>query len=243
MYCGVIAVQMLLHFRDQLDFLRSEPQKVYGRPPKFLGIIPLPAVNEGVFISAGVCFIGALAAVAFDRARNVALIVALVCFVIYFPPILPLAYIQRKANPVPLVLAVALVAPGELVVAVKVLLALVYLSAGVEKLLATGLRWTDGQSLQSYLIEHYLYSGRRQALFVAGRPLLCRAASTGVLMWELSFWLVLVFPPLTWIYVVAGLLFHAGTAVTMRINYWIYFCPAYVVFLVPPLERFLSRTG
>jgi hypothetical protein len=242
-YCAIIAFQMLIHFRDQLDFWRTRPWQVYGKPPKLLGILRIPAVSERTFIIAGIGFIFALIAVMLDRARAVALVVALVCFVIYFPPILPLSYIQRKASPVPVVLAIALVAPRQLLMGVKLLLALAYLSAGVEKLLTAGPQWADGRSLQTYLIEHYLYSGRTQGLFLAKRPWLCRMVSAGVLSWELSFWLVLIFPVMTWIYVIAGVLFHAATAVTMRINYWIYFCPAYVIFLVPSLERMLSGAG
>lgn len=233
---------MLIHFRDQLEFFRTEPWRVYGPPPRLLGIVPFRPVGERVFICAGVFFTAALAAAASNVARKPALTLALICFLIYFPPILPLAYIQRKINLIPLVLAISLFAQDHVLAAAKLLLALVYLSAGVEKLRTAGLRWIDGESLQSYLVEHYLYSGRPQALFIAERALLCRVLSTLVLVWELSFWLVLVFPAMTWVYVAAGLLFHAGTSVAMRIHYWVYFCPVYFVFFAPALQHYLSVT-
>jgi len=233
---------MLVHFRDQLEFFRTEPWRVYGPPPRFLGIVPLRPVTERVFIGAGIFFTAALVAAASNVGRKPALTLALICFPIYFLPILPLAYIQRKVNLIPLVLAISLFAQDRVLAAAKLLLALVYLSAGLEKLRAAGLRWIDGESLQSYLVEHYLYSGRPQALFIAERGFLCRALSTLVLAWELSFWLVLVFPALTWVYVVGGLLFHAGTSVAMRIHYWVYFCPVYFVFFAPVLQPYLSVT-
>jgi hypothetical protein len=213
-----------------------------GPPPRLLGIFPFQPVSERVFIGAGIFFIVALAAAASNVARRPALTLALICFLIYFPPILPLAYIQRKINLIPLVLAISLFAQDRVLAAAKLLLALVYLSAGVEKLRTAGLRWIDGESLRAYLVEHYLYSGRSQALFIAKRVFLCRVLSVVVLVWELTFWLVLVFPATTWVYVSAGLLFHVATSVTMRIHYWVYFCPVYFVFFVPVLERCLSVT-
>jgi hypothetical protein len=241
-YCGIIAFQMLVHFRDQLAFFRTEPRRVYGPPPRLFGIVPFRPVNECVFIGAGVFFIVALVAAASNVARKPALTLALICFLIYFPPILPLAYIQRKINLIPLVLAISLFAQDRVLAAAKLLLALVYLSAGVEKLRTAGWRWIDGESLKTYLVEHYLYSGRSQALFIAERALLCRVLSTLVLVWELSFWLVLVFPATTWVYVAGGLLFHAGTSLAMRIHYWVYFCPVYFVFFAPDLQHYLSVT-
>jgi hypothetical protein len=241
-YCGIIAIQMLMRFRDQLQFFRTEPWRVYGSPPRLLGIVPFRPVDERVFIGAGILFIAALVAASSNVARKPALTLALICFPIYFPPILPLAYIQRKINLIPPVLIISLFAQDRLLAAAKLLLALVYLSAGAEKLRTAGLRWIDGESLRAYLVEHYLYSGRPQALFIANRAVLCRVLSTLVLVWELSFWLVLVFPATTWVYVAGGLLFHAGTSVAMRIHYWVYFCPVYFVFFAPVLQHYLSVT-
>src|SRR5208283_2728824 len=130
---------------------------------------------------------------------------ALICFPIYFIPILPLGYIQRKVNLIPIVLAVLTAAPERTIQLVTIAVAMVYLSGALEKLRSGGIRWTDGQSIQAYLIEHYLYTQRPQALWLARRPALCRALSVLVLVWELTFWLVIFFPPLGWIYVPVGL--------------------------------------
>lgn len=228
---------MLIHFRDQLQFFRTEPQQVYGPPPRLLGIVRFRPVSEPVFIGAGIGFIVALIGASLNIARTPATILALICFPIYFPPILPLAYIQRKINLIPLVLAVSLFAQNHLIGVVKLLIALLYLSAGMEKLRLAGWRWADGKSLQSYLVEHYLYSGNTRALFIAERPTLCRVLSTVVLSWELTFWLAIVLPAVSWVYVAVGLLFHAGTSLTMRIHYWVYFGPAYLVFFATALHR------
>jgi hypothetical protein len=102
------------------------------------------------------------------------------------------------------------------------------------------LRWMDGETLRFYLLEHYLYTGNPRALLLAQRPLLCALFSITVMTWELSFWAVIFWPALTWVYVTIGLLFHTSTSLLMRIHYWVYFCPVYLVFFAPPLERGLN---
>jgi hypothetical protein len=237
LYCGSIALQTALHYREQLQFFRTQPARIYGPAPLLLGLIRLPSgANEALFAFAGAGFISTLAAAACGFVPRLMLAAALICFLIYFAPILPLGYIQRKVNLIPIVLTVLMVAPGRTIPLVKIAIAMVYLSGALEKLRNAGIRWMDGRSLQGRLIEHYLYTQRPQALWLARRSGLCRTLSVLVLVWELSFWLVIVFPPLAWIYVPAGLAFHAGTAVAMRIHYWIYFCPAYFVFAAPWLS-------
>ena len=51
------------------------------------------------------------------------------------------------------------------------------------------------------------------------------------LIFEVSVVLILVFPALTPLYVVGGLLFHLATGLTMRIHYLIYLGPVYLVFM------------
>jgi len=231
---------MLVHFRDQLNFFRTEPYQIYGGPPRLLGIFPLPHVRESLFLWAGILFIISLAAVTFNFAMQPALALAVVSFVIYFPPILPLAYIQRKVNLIPIVLAAALLAPSDLLPLTRLAVALVYLSAGVEKLRTAGFRWADGESLRAYLVENYLFHSRPQTVFLIERRGLCTLLSTVVLFWELSFWLAILSPSVALIYAMFGLLFHSGTSLTMRIHYWIYFGPAYFAFFVPFLTRHAS---
>ena len=240
LYCGVIALQTLIHYREQLQFFRTQPDRVYGQPPLLLGLVPLPTGNERLFMAAGGGFILALAAAAGGFAPRASPAAALACYLFYFPAILPHGYVMRKTNLIPIVLAIMIMAPGQAIVLVRLSLSLVYLSAGVEKLLASGVRWADGRNLQAYLLEHYLYTERPQALWLARRARLCRWLSTGVLIWELSFWLIMFFPALIPFYALVGLAVHAGTSVAMRIHYWVYFCPAYIVFATPWLCAWIA---
>jgi hypothetical protein len=241
LYCGAIALQTLIHQRELLRFFRTRPARIYGPPPLLLGSIPLPFENESLFIAAGSGFTLALAIAAAGMNPPAALSVALLCYPFYFRPVLPHGHIQRKTNLIPMVLIALIAAPAHAIPLVKLCLALVYLSAGFEKLREAGLRWASGQTLQAYLLEHYLYTDRAPALWLAERPRLCRLLSTAVLGWELSFWLILFLPSLTWLYVPIGLGFHAGTSIGMRIHYWVYFCPAYLVFFAPSLCRLFGH--
>ena len=90
--------------------------------------------------------------------------------------------------------------------------------------------WFNGKYLQAYLLENYLWTDRTSALAVAGKPLLCVLMSTLTLVFELTFWVVIFFPKLIFLYVAIALLFHIGTLVTMRINYLKYLSPVYLVF-------------
>ncbi|HVW87128.1 MAG TPA: hypothetical protein VHB50_20720, partial [Bryobacteraceae bacterium] len=112
LYCGAIGLQALIHFREQLQFFRTGPARVYGPSPKFLGIVAGPVVKEPVFVSAGAMFILALGAAAAGISFRLSLAVAVAAFFVYFPPILSLNYLGRKADMIPLVLIAMLAAPA-----------------------------------------------------------------------------------------------------------------------------------
>ena len=115
---------------------------------------------------------------------------------------------------------------------IKCAIALMYFSAGIQKLRRSGLKWCEGKSLQAYLLEHYLWGDTNSALQLARQPSVCMVLSSMLLLFELTFWLVLVFPWLTIVYVSAGIAFHLGTLLTMRINYLKYLSPVYMVFAI-----------
>lgn len=105
-----------------------------------------------------------------------------------------------------------------------------YLSSAWQKLRRGGLQWCNGSTLQAYLVEHYLWGDMLGALRLAQKPLLCRLLSMLVCTFELTFWLILVCPHLTYGYALSGIAFHVGTAQIMRIQYGTYLSPVYTVF-------------
>jgi hypothetical protein len=128
---------------------------------------------------------------------------------------------------------------------IKLTLALAYFGAGYTKLQTSGVKWADGYTLQAYFLQKYLGEGVWAGYWLAQYYWVCVVFSLGTLALELSF---IVVPflgnrhPLTWMYVVAGLGFHAGIAVTMNIIEFLPFmCLAYLIFLDWSLFRRLIK--
>lgn len=241
LFCSTLAAQLLVNFRDQLRFLQTAPTRVYGQPVRLLGLCPVPTLNTRQFCGTGLLFIVSLLSAAAGLASRWCLFVALCCYFLYFSQIISLAYIQRKTNLLPLVLLILLVSPsiGQPLhhsaplwplVLTKIVLAQMYGSAGVQKLRRGGLRWCNGRVLQAYLVHAYLWGDTPGALRLARHPRLCMLLSALVVTFELTFWLLLLYPSLTYGYVLGGLVFHSATAFTMRIHYLKYLSPVYTVF-------------
>ena len=240
-FCAVQTIQLLLNFGQQYRYFQTQPWRIYGRKQKLLGFIPLPALNQCQFLISGVCLFISLVLVSVAFYPYLFVLLALISHFLYFPQIISLAYVQRKTNLLPIVLFILLASPslnkplsapstGWEILLIKIALVQVYFSAGVQKLSRSGMAWFNGKYLQAYLLENYLWTDRTSALAVAGKPLLCVLMSTLTLVFELTFWVVIFFPKLIFLYVAIALLFHIGTLVTMRINYLKYLSPVYLVF-------------
>ncbi len=233
LYCGTLATQVAFRFQAQSAFFRSEPSRIYGGMPKLLGLARLQRPGYTQFQLAGVAFALGLAAAALGIAPKVGLGVALLAFFIYFPPILGLGSVMRKANLVPLVLGILLLAPSNQLLGVQIAVAAVYFSAGIAKLQVSGWRWMDGVALQGYFVTAYMWHERPLALWLSRSRSLCALLSTVVLIWELTFPVAIFFPSMVWVWVVVGVGFHLATSLLMRIHYWVYFGPVYFVFVAP----------
>ena len=242
LFCGLLAIIVLLNFKDQLAFFRSKPENIYGKPIKLLGQFSMPRVTESQFVVLGVTFIASLLMIVFGLYPKLFIVVALCSYFFYFNPIASLSYIQRKTNLIPLVLLVLLVSPNtgkplnvpatqwELVL-IKLCLAQVYFSAAVQKIKQAGWKWSDGNSLQSSLMNNYLWSDSTPALLLAKNKKLCVFISTVTLFFELTFVVAIFIPVLTAFYVLLALSFHLVILITMRINYLKYLIPIYTVFI------------
>lgn len=254
LFCAALAVQVLLNFGQQYRFYMSQPAKLYGNGHKLLGLISLPVLSRNQFLAAGGCLVICLLLVASGIYPRPAVFMALICCVLYFAQIMPLAYIQRKANLIPIVLLILLVSSSlnkplsststrwELTL-VKLALAQIYFSAGLEKMRRSGFKWLNGAYLQAHLLENYLWTDRPAALAVASNLIVCAALSTFVLIFELTFAIVVFFPMLAFFYVGFALIFHVGTLITMRINYLKYLWPVYLVFFTNIAFHFKTILG
>lgn len=254
LFCAAMAIQVLLNFGQQYRYFMTRPSKLYGKGNKLLGLFTLPVLTRNGFLSAGICLVVCLLLVVVGIYPHVAIFVALISCILYFGQIISLAYIQRKTNLVPIVLLILLLSPslnkslssqstaGELTL-IKLALIQVYFSAGLEKIRQSGLEWINGKYLQAYLLENYLWTDRAVSLTITRSPVICALLSTFVLIFELTFSIVLFLPALTFVYVAFALIFHLGTLITMRINYLKYLWPVYMVFFTDIAFHFKSIWG
>ncbi len=93
---------------------------------------------------------------------------------------------------------------------IQCLLALAYASAAASKLANGGLDWLNGYTLQYYLLGDGLLWNRPLGILLAQSHVLCAVLSWVALIFEATFFLVLIFPRLAWIYIPLGAAFHIG---------------------------------
>lgn len=102
----------------------------------------------------------------------------------------------------------------------QVVVASVYLQVALEKLLSSGLQWFAPETMQTHLLSHPTALG----IWIAQYPILCISLSVLALVWQLSFVLILFFPPLKILILLVGVLFHTFTFILMNVgafpSYW-----------------------
>jgi hypothetical protein len=254
LFCLTLALQTLVNFRKQFRYFKTSPHRIYGKPIRLLGKFQLPALSDFQFILLGFLFSISLLLAAINIFPRFFIFLALLSYFPYFNSIMSLSFIQRKTNLIPIVLFVLLFAPsinGTLdnntpqfpIILIKIAIAQMYFSAGLQKLRRTGLRWCNGESLQAYLIDHYLWGDTKLALILAKRKNLCMILSMLLLSFELTFWIIIPLPQLTYFYVAAALSFHLGTRLSMRINYLKYLTPVYMIFFTDLAFKLKDKFG
>jgi hypothetical protein len=251
LYCGALALIVLLRHADQRRYL--ELVRSFETPAAFLGRWVVPRFNDRTVHILGLGFVGCvlLGGLALSISR-LALLAAAGLYFLYFSQFIGLAYVARKSNLVPQILALLACCPeinapwkmrtsSLLLTAVETLIALVYFSSAFCKLRNSGLAWMSAKQMQGILIFHHLYYDMPLSLRIAHSTRFCRVIGTVALIFEISFIGVIALPRLALLYAIAGLLFHLGTWRLMKIDYLTYFGPAYLVFFVQPLASVLQR--
>jgi predicted DCC family thiol-disulfide oxidoreductase YuxK len=112
----------------------------------------------------------------------------------------------------------------------QVMLSLAYFSAGYSKLMNGGLAWLNGYTLAHYIAGDAIVRGSAFGVWLARHMALLRLMSVGALVIELGFWVVLFWPRLVWLGVVAGAGLHVGIYVLQRAPFP-QFIALYVVFI------------
>lgn len=107
---------------------------------------------------------------------------------------------------------------------------LMYISAVVGKLGRSGIEWANGFTLQAIMIQEYYRNGSSLALLLSRQHELLHLAQYGVLIFQATFFLIVPFARLRWIYLPIGLAFHLGIYFTLRAPFpqWIALYAIYI---------------
>ena len=92
---------------------------------------------------------------------------------------------------------------------------LIYVSAVLSKLMHGGIDWANGFTLQYYLIEDGLRHGSGLALWISQFHYPVLLAQLVVLFFQSTFFLIILFPRLKWIYLPIGVIIHFGIYLTL----------------------------
>jgi hypothetical protein len=106
---------------------------------------------------------------------------------------------------------------------IKLTLAMAYFGAGYTKFIKGGIMWADGYTLQAYLLNKHLLLDTPIGLWLSEHYWLCVLLGAATLVLELSFFLIIFFPRLTWFYVFGALSLHKSIEVIMKLNFLPYF--------------------
>jgi hypothetical protein len=107
---------------------------------------------------------------------------------------------------------------------------LIYLSAGLSKLGSAGLDWTNGYTLQYYLVQDGLRWGSDLAIMLAQNYNLAVFLGWAAVLFESTFFLVMIFPFLALLYIPGGVAMHTVIYLTQRAPFP-EFIVIYVVFV------------
>lgn len=127
---------------------------------------------------------------------------------------------------------------------VRYLFGLIYLDAAVQKLIKAGLDWMNGYTVQFYLVTNGIRRGSDLALWLTQYHTLASLLSWVTILFEGTFFLVIFFPRLAWVYIPLGVALHAGMCLTELACFY-QFVALYTVFIpwVPLFQDLSERLG
>jgi hypothetical protein len=136
---------------------------------------------------------------------------------------------------------------------VQWMFALIYLSAGFHKLRESGLDWMNGWTLQYYILQDAIRWGNNVSgigsgyspepgpgVWIGHYHTIATVASWGSILFETTFWVLLVVPRLAPLYLLLGIGFHLGIYLIQRVTF-LSFIWLYAVFV--PWSQVFGRVG
>ena len=103
---------------------------------------------------------------------------------------------------------------------VQVLIAWSYLSNGLAKLVYGGLGWMNGYTMQQYLLSAGVRRDLPLGVELAGHHTLAVLMSIGTIVFELFFFVAVLFPKAVPYFLAAGVLLHVGIFMTMGADFF-----------------------
>lgn len=107
---------------------------------------------------------------------------------------------------------------------------MMYLSAVIMKIGRSGLDWANGFTLQYKLIQDGYRYGSELAIWLSQFHDFIKAVEWLVILFQATFFLVIFFPRLRWIYLPLGICFHLAIYFTLRAPFpqWLLFYAVYI---------------
>lgn len=251
-YCLWLAITIAVSLPRHYQLRKPHVVMLYGPPEKLLGRIHIPSLNSRQQMLCGIVFCLSLTAAALGIAVYFCLFVSLLLYVLYFSQLIPFEDVGRKTHHIPAVLGVLLMSPNLQhslsdpnvywpQALIKFILAHTYFSAAYQKLRYSGFAWPKGDSFRNYLIVLDLWHGlpKAKALLNTHRSIITMISSS-VVIFQVTFWMILFWPSLDLIYAICGLCFHTGIWLVMKINYLKYISGIYLIFLIELLNPWLA---
>jgi len=147
--------------------------------------------------------------------------------------------IRNRGNPVD-PLSVRSTFAGWPLKLVRWLFVFFYLSAVFSKMTHSGLDWANGYTLQWFLTRAGSAEGHGLAMWLSHYHTLVMLGQIGVLLFQSTFVLCVIFPKLRWIYVPVGLLLHTTIYITLGAPFFTWM-GLYAVFI--PWSEAAKRLG
>ena len=125
-----------------------------------------------------------------------------------------------------------------------VLLGLTYFSAGMAKMVHSGLRWMNGYTLQGHTLADALSRGHPFGVWLAQQHTLAVLLSVFTIVFELFFW-VSIFAPRRWLpaFLLAALMFQVGLYVTGGYDFFQHMVLLVLLLLFLAPEWWQARLG
>jgi hypothetical protein len=126
------------------------------------------------------------------------------------------------------------------------LVSIIYCMTGVWKLRNSGIQWVFSDNLRWALawgrVRGEPPPWRELGVFIASHPWMAQVCAAGILLFEVTFPLVIVWRRSRPVYVAAAWLFHGGTWFMLGLDYWVYPCVVTILLVDwPPLLDRLKR--